>query len=643
MIQGGGFAPGMKQKATGALIANEAANGLKNRCYTLAMARTSDPHSATAQFFINTTDNGFLDHKSPTAQGWGLRGVRQGRLRKRGRRCDRRRGHRQPQRARRRAARGRGDPCRPSWSDMVRPGERRRTCGIAEFVAPEQWTRIDFISDLHLAPGTPRTFAAWAAWLRETPADAVFILGDLFDAWVGDDARHDGFEAECSAVLSRRPAGREASRSCAAIATFSPAARGSTPAAWRPWPTRRRWLRSVAGCCSRTATRCASPMPSTSGTGRWCAARPGGRWRSHCRSPNVAAVQRSCATRASCAWPTALAGASSDIDLAAAAGWMRLADAPVMVHGHTHRPASSAVAPGCTRHVLSDWDCGTAAPATRGVRVLALTRDGSERIEVARRDRALVGLRRRQVERTLARRAIPDELWAQTLVRDFPSSSAAPPRMRGSCVNWRRSSSRARSSPRRTGMTVTDAMAVAVAAQACVPVLRLGLSWYDGFVGIFMHPDAVQVRRERIDEIGIVHAYDETLSGEAMEGGPLMLSWRDVADAGEVGRVGLQRRDPRVRARHRHARRRGRRHPAAAQPRRARALARRAARALRRTLRRRRRGIDTLLDPYGAGRPTSSSPSRAKRSSSRPQTCWPSTLGFTTCWRASTARIPARD
>ena len=71
MIQGGGFAPGMKQKAVGAPIANEATNGLKNRHYTLAMARTSDPHSATAQFFINTTDNAFLDHKSPSPQGWG--------------------------------------------------------------------------------------------------------------------------------------------------------------------------------------------------------------------------------------------------------------------------------------------------------------------------------------------------------------------------------------------------------------------------------------------------------------------------------------------------------------------------------------------------------------------------------------------
>ena len=71
MIQGGGFEPGMKQKAVGAPIANEGANGLKNRRHTLAMARTSDPHSATAQFFINTVDNAFLDHKSPTPQGWG--------------------------------------------------------------------------------------------------------------------------------------------------------------------------------------------------------------------------------------------------------------------------------------------------------------------------------------------------------------------------------------------------------------------------------------------------------------------------------------------------------------------------------------------------------------------------------------------
>jgi peptidyl-prolyl cis-trans isomerase B (cyclophilin B) len=71
MIQGGGFEPGMTQKPSDAPIENEANNGLKNNHYTIAMARTSDPHSATAQFFINVADNDFLNHTAPSAQGWG--------------------------------------------------------------------------------------------------------------------------------------------------------------------------------------------------------------------------------------------------------------------------------------------------------------------------------------------------------------------------------------------------------------------------------------------------------------------------------------------------------------------------------------------------------------------------------------------
>lgn len=71
MIQGGGMGVGMKEKDTQAPIENEAANGLKNDRGTIAMARTSDPHSATAQFFINVADNDFLNHKSPSGQGWG--------------------------------------------------------------------------------------------------------------------------------------------------------------------------------------------------------------------------------------------------------------------------------------------------------------------------------------------------------------------------------------------------------------------------------------------------------------------------------------------------------------------------------------------------------------------------------------------
>ena len=71
MIQGGGFEPGMKQKPTRAPVKNEADNKVKNAAYTLAMARTSDPHSASAQFFINVADNDFLNHTAPTPQGWG--------------------------------------------------------------------------------------------------------------------------------------------------------------------------------------------------------------------------------------------------------------------------------------------------------------------------------------------------------------------------------------------------------------------------------------------------------------------------------------------------------------------------------------------------------------------------------------------
>lgn len=71
MVQGGGFEPGMTQKPTDAPINNEANNGLRNEAYTVAMARTSDPHSASAQFFINVANNAFLNHTAPSAQGWG--------------------------------------------------------------------------------------------------------------------------------------------------------------------------------------------------------------------------------------------------------------------------------------------------------------------------------------------------------------------------------------------------------------------------------------------------------------------------------------------------------------------------------------------------------------------------------------------
>lgn len=85
------------------------------------------------------------------------------------------------------------------------------------------------------------------------------------------------------------------------------------------------------------------------------------------------------------------------------------------------------------------------------------------------------------------------------------------------------------------GFKVTDQVALSVAAQACLPVLHLGLSWYDGFVGIVMHEGPVRARREVADEHGLVHIWDEELVGEALEGGPVMLSWHSGAQA-EDGR-----------------------------------------------------------------------------------------------------------
>jgi hypothetical protein len=146
--------------------------------------------------------------------------------------------------------------------------------------------------------------------------------------------------------------------------------------------------------------------------------------------------------------------------------------------------------------------------------------------------RLLQRFERGRERRALARRAIPEPLWQLTLSRlPFLARLDAPDRAelrRLSCLFLdRKEFSGAH------GLQVSDEMAVAIAAQACLPVLRFGLAPYDGFVGIVVQPDEVRVRREVADDDGIVHEYDDVLAGEAMEGGPVMLSWHDVGQAGE--------------------------------------------------------------------------------------------------------------
>lgn len=139
--------------------------------------------------------------------------------------------------------------------------------------------------------------------------------------------------------------------------------------------------------------------------------------------------------------------------------------------------------------------------------------------------------------RLLRDRAIPDELWLLTMAR-YPFLGW---RSLQDVIELRRLATLFLAQKEFTGaggFSVSDEVAVAVAAQACLPILRLGLEPYRGFIGIVMHADEVMARREFTDEDGIVHEYEEALTGEAMDGGPVTLSWRDVADAGDSARWG---------------------------------------------------------------------------------------------------------
>jgi Mlc titration factor MtfA (ptsG expression regulator) len=146
-------------------------------------------------------------------------------------------------------------------------------------------------------------------------------------------------------------------------------------------------------------------------------------------------------------------------------------------------------------------------------------------------------LKRRRTARTLERRAIPDPLWQLTLAR-FPFLAARPAEDVALLREMATLFLAAKEFTGAHGLQIDDEMAVAIAAQACLPVLKLGLDWYDGFVGIVVHADAVVAQREFVDDAGVVHEYEEELSGEAMHGGPVMLSWVDVDDAAASAEVG---------------------------------------------------------------------------------------------------------
>ncbi len=243
---------------------------------------------------------------------------------------------------------------------------------------PTDWRAVDFISDLHLSAALPRTFDAWAAHLLNTDADAVFILGDLFEAWVGDDMRTLPFEHRCIEVMaeaaSRRQIGfmvgnrdfllggamREA---CGLIALPDPTALDA-------WGQRLLLTHGDALCLDDVAYQRFRAQARTEA------------WQSEFLAlPLVERMRRVALVRAESdarrRHESFDAAQWADVDGAAAVAWLHAAGAAEMVHGHTHRPGSHQLAPGFRRHVLSDWDLDHAEPPR--AEVLRLTRDGLSR------------------------------------------------------------------------------------------------------------------------------------------------------------------------------------------------------------------------------------------------------------------------
>lgn len=246
---------------------------------------------------------------------------------------------------------------------------------VAELVAGPGWRAVDCISDLHLHASEPITFAAWRTFMASSDADAIAILGDLFEAWPGDDvARVPGFEAGCVDVLraaaERRPVFfLHGNRDFLVGEGFS----RDTGVQLLPDPTvlafaERRWLltHGDALCLGDTEYLQFRAMVRAPAWQREFLARP------------LAARQQIVQALRSESESRKRSGASyADVDRDEALAWLAAANADTMVHGHTHRPGDHMLDPSHRRIVLTDWDLAATPP--RG-EVLRLTADGARRL-----------------------------------------------------------------------------------------------------------------------------------------------------------------------------------------------------------------------------------------------------------------------
>jgi UDP-2,3-diacylglucosamine hydrolase len=245
----------------------------------------------------------------------------------------------------------------------------------AELRAPAHWQAVDFISDLHLQAIEPATVAAWRSYMRDTPAQAIFILGDLFEVWIGDDAAEAGtFEAGCADVL------RDAATRHDVFFMHG----------------NRDFLLGPAFAARCGMTLLADPTTLVFGGKRWLLSHGDAlclddhaymAFRAQVRTPEwqAAFLARPLAERH--AFARGLRAQSEarkstgvvypDVDAPHASQWLAAAQASVLIHGHTHRPATHALPGGGRRTVLSDWDAAASPPRLQLVR---LTADGLQRL-----------------------------------------------------------------------------------------------------------------------------------------------------------------------------------------------------------------------------------------------------------------------
>lgn len=249
---------------------------------------------------------------------------------------------------------------------------------FAPLQAPAAWRTIDFISDLHLQPTERHTFDAWRRYMAATPADAVFILGDLFEVWVGDDAAAaPGFAAECAQVLrraSRRAAvffmhgnrdflvGERFLASCGARLLADPTVLQFDG---------RRWLltHGDALCLGDTEYMGFRAQVRHPAWQQEFLAKPLEQRQAIARALRQQSEQRKASGAAE----------YSDVDDEAALAWLQAANAQALVHGHTHRPADHLLGARGWRAVLSDWDARAEPPRQQ---VLRLTAAGMQRINL---------------------------------------------------------------------------------------------------------------------------------------------------------------------------------------------------------------------------------------------------------------------